>query len=288
MWLILSMVLTVCSLHLLCWWLGRPYVNESHAASAAHPRTLRLLWPWVEALSHVFRPLLSWHIRSRLDTVLRQAGVQDSWTPHHLCAWQCLLALLAGGAVLALSYRSLGPTTLLACGLSAGGLAAAWPLQRLRERIRRRKQAMLKEFPFLLDMVTLCVEAGLNLHGALQQAAQHGPAGPLRDELVHMLSDIRAGAGRQAAFSAWAERCDLAPVHHFAAAVAQAEQTGMSLGPVLRAQADQRRSERFLRAEKLALEAPVKMMFPLIFCIFPCSFLIIAFPVVSQFLELWK
>ena len=62
----------------------------------------------------------------------------------------------------------------------------------------------------------------------------------------------------------------------------------MNLGPVLRAQADQRRSARFLQAEKRALEAPVKMMFPLVICIFPCSFLIIAFPIVVQFTELWK
>src|SRR5690606_8913820 len=105
-------------------------------------------------------------------------------------------------------------------------------------------------------------------------------------ELQHMLADIRAGAPRKEAMSTWAERCDLPAMRHFVAAVAQADQFGMSLGPVLRAQADQRRNERFLRAEKLAQEAPVKMMFPLIFCIFPCTFLIIAFPIAAKFLEL--
>jgi len=157
---------------------------------------------------------------------------------------------------------------------------------RLREAIKLRKLAISRAFPFMLDMVTLCVEAGLNLHGALQQAAANGPPGPLSDELQHMLADIRAGAPRKEAMSTWAERCDLPAMRHFVAAVAQADQFGMSLGPVLRAQADQRRNERFLRAEKLAQEAPVKMMFPLIFCIFPCTFLIIAFPIAAKFLEL--
>jgi len=67
-------------------------------------------------------------------------------------------------------------------------------------------------------------------------------------------------------------------------ALAQADQLGMSLGPLLRAQAEQRRGERFLRAEKLALEAPVKMLFPMVFCIFPCTFLIIGFPIVVKLL----
>ena len=68
-------------------------------------------------------------------------------------------------------------------------------------------------------------------------------------------------------------------------AVIQAERMGMNLGPVLRAQADQRRSERFLRAEKLAMEAPVKMLFPLIAFIFPCTFLVLFFPIVMKFMN---
>ncbi|MFT0851019.1 type II secretion system F family protein [Achromobacter sp. F4_2707] len=249
---------------------------------------LRLLWPWVEAVAVLCRPLMSWHLRRRLEHLLRQAGAPSYWSPHHLCAWQAVLAMLAVAAVVVLLHRSLSVPALLFCAAFAAALAAVWPWQRLRECTRRRKQAMLREFPFMLDMITLCVEAGLNLHGALGQAAANGPPGPLRDELRHMLSDIRAGASRQQALAQWAQRCGLTPLHHFVGAVAQAEQSGMNLGPVLRAQADQRRSERFLQAEKRALEAPVKMMFPLVICIFPCSFLIIAFPIVVQFTELWK
>ena len=288
MWILISMVLAACSLYLLSWWLARPYARTGQAPQAGQRWLVRLLWPWVEALAMLCRPLMTWRFRQRLQGLLHQAGAQECWTPHHLCGWQCVLAVLSGGGVLALLHSRVGLTTLWLCIGATASLAASWPPQRLRERIRLRKQAMLREFPFLLDMVTLCVEAGLNLHGALQQAARHGPEGPLREELLHLLADIRAGSARQEALSRWAQRCNLPPLHHFVAAVAQAEHSGMSLGPVLRAQADQRRSERFLQAEKLALEAPVKMMFPLIFCIFPCSFLIIAFPIVSQFLTLWK
>lgn len=164
-------------------------------------------------------------------------------------------------------------------GLAAGGILMWWPRRWLRDQGVRRQAHMLREFPFLLDMTTLCVEAGLNLQGALQQAALHGPDGPLRAELRHALADMRAGMPRIQALNDLANRSGLAAVRSLVTALTQADQLGMSLGPLLRAQSEQRRAERFLRAEKLALEAPVKMLFPMVFCIFPCTFLVIGFPI---------
>lgn len=286
MWIGLSMMLAAVSLCLLCWWLGRPLARPAGNAPAARALPVRLLWPWVRALAPVCRPLMSWRLRRRIDELLHRAGMQALWSAHELCALQCVAGLTAGGLAALAVLRLFSPWGLLACVTVVAVLAAAWPVQHLRERIQRRRLAMAREFPFFLDMVTLCVEAGLNLHGALQQAAHNGPAGPLRDELHHMLSDVRTGMPRNEALSVWAQRCDLPAVHQFVAAMALADQSGMSLGPVLRAQADQRRNERFLRAEKMAMQAPVKMMFPLIFCIFPCSFLIIGFPIAAKFLAL--
>lgn len=287
-WIWISMASAAISLCLLCWWFGRPFVADSVPKPNAKPLLVRALWPWVEALVPVCRPLLSWHMRRRYERLLAQAGMNGLWTPHQLCAFQCVVALLAAAFTGVAVIETLSPASVWVSAIVVGALAGTWPVQGMRQKIRRRKRAMLRELPFLLDMVTLCVEAGLNLHGALLQAASNGPAGPLRDELLHTLADIRTGATRQDALTQWADRSDLPALHHFVAAVAQAEQSGMSLGPVLRAQADQRRSERFLYAEKLALEAPVKMMFPLIFCIFPCSFLIIAFPIAGKFLALYE
>lgn len=285
-WLWSSMALAAVSLYLASWWLGRPLAQASASAGHMLPLFIRMLWPWVDVLAPVCRPFMSWRLRQSLEQLLYRADTGPPWTAHHLCALQCILAMLAAGASVLVLRSSVSAASVLACATVSAVLLATWPVQRLRERVRRRKLRMAREFPFLLDMTTLCVEAGLNLHGALRQAARNGPAGPLRDELRHTLSDIRAGVARQQALSHWAERCDLPALHHFVAAIAQADSSGMSLGPVLRAQADQRRSERFLRAEKLALEAPVKLMFPLIFCIFPCSFLIIAFPIAMKFLVL--
>ena len=131
----------------------------------------------------------------------------------------------------------------------------------------------------MLDLVTLCVEAGLNLTGALQQAAAKGPAGPLREELHRVLRDVRAGKSRADALRGLAERVGEPAIANLVSTVIQAENMGMSLGPMLRAQGEQRRAERFARAEKAAMEAPVKMLLPLIACIFPCTFVIVFFPI---------
>ena len=106
----------------------------------------------------------------------------------------------------------------------------------------------------------------------------------LRDEFQRVLRDIRAGKARAIALRGMAARLNEPSVSHFTTAVIQAESMGMNLGPVLRAQADQRRTERFLRAEKLAMEAPVKLLFPLIAFIFPCTFIVLFFPIAMKFI----
>ena len=98
------------------------------------------------------------------------------------------------------------------------------------------------------------------------------------------MRDMRAGRPRSEALRELADRLDMPPVSSFVATLIQAEATGMSLGPILRAQAEQRRTERFARAEKLAMEAPVKLLFPLLFFIFPCVFAILMFPIAMKFL----
>ena len=114
---------------------------------------------------------------------------------------------------------------------------------------------------------------------------QHGPVGVMRNEFQRILRDMRAGKSRSDAMRDMALRVNDPSVTNFTNAVIQAERMGMSLGPVLRAQADQRRSERFLRAEKLAMEAPVKMLFPLLAFIFPCTFIVLFFPIVMKFMH---
>ncbi len=145
---------------------------------------------------------------------------------------------------------------------------------------------MLKSLPFFLDLFTLCVEAGLNLTGAFQQAVAKGPEGPMRDELQRVLRDVRAGKSRTDALRTFGDRLNEPAISHLVTAIIQAESLGMTLSPVLRAQSEQRRNERFARAEKAAMEAPVKLLLPLIAFIFPSTFFVIGFPIAMQFFRM--
>ncbi|NYT85857.1 type II secretion system F family protein [Pollutimonas harenae] len=275
------------SLYLLVWVFTRPLLQKKGQMHHMPGRLLlHLSWPWILALTPVCQPFVSWRMRRGLSQRLLTAGLGQWCLPEHIVAMQ-LFGLFTLTLVSALTLQASGVSRLthivLPC-LLVGLVGMLWPRYWLRSLARQRQLQMLREFPFLLDMTTLCVEAGLNLHGALQQAAQHGPEGPLRGELRHALADMRAGVPRVQALQKLAQRCGVPAVQSLVTALAQADQLGMNLGPLLRSQSEQRRVERFLRAEKLALEAPVKMLFPMVFCIFPCTFLIIGFPIVIKLL----
>lgn len=273
------------SLCLFCWLVTRPALLHQKAAEA-HPVRLglRLIWPWVLVFVPVCAPFISWRTRQVLVRAIQISGLDPVWQPQHIVAMQCLClslaATLSGTSLIFYFLFDVIHSIFLAALI--GVVFMWWPRYWLRDVGVKRQRLMLKEFPFLLDMTTLCVEAGLNLQGALQQAAAHGPPGPLRQELRHALADMRAGMPRLEALRHWSNRTGLAAVQQLVTALSQADQLGMSLGPLLRAQSEQRRTERFLRAERLALEAPVKMLFPMVFCIFPCTFLIIGFPIASK------
>ena len=155
----------------------------------------------------------------------------------------------------------------------------------LRERRLRRNREIPRMLPIYLDYLTLAVEAGLNFTSALGQAIDNGPVDMLRQELGLVQRDIKAGVPRSKALRRLHERVAVPEIGALVAAVNQAEQSGGSLGKILRAQAERPRSEGFQRAEKAAMEAPVKLIGPLVMFIFPVSFLIIAFPIVMMLLH---
>lgn len=166
-----------------------------------------------------------------------------------------------------------------------GGLFGYFlPLLTLNDLKKKRQLAIVKALPVYLDFITMSVEAGLNLTGGLSQAVDKGPEGPLKVEFGKVLRDLRAGVNKIDSFRSMAERVQTSEVNNLVSALAQAERTGASLGSTLRIQADQRRVERFQRAEKKALEAPVKLVFPLIMFIFPVTFMILFFPIVMKFM----
>ncbi|MCF8151447.1 MAG: type II secretion system F family protein [Burkholderiaceae bacterium] len=159
-----------------------------------------------------------------------------------------------------------------------------FPIIWLRDVRSRRQKDVLRALPVYLDFITMAVEAGLNLNGALNQAMDKGPPGPLRNEFYMVVRDLRAGVPRADALRRMEKRLDMEEIASFVGTVIQAEKMGARLGTALRVQALQRRTERFQRAEKLAMEAPVKLILPLIVFIFPVTFIVLAFPIAMKFL----
>jgi tight adherence protein C len=166
----------------------------------------------------------------------------------------------------------------------AGALGAFLPVFWLSSQAKARQAAMERSLPDSLDLLTVCVEAGLGLDAAFRQVAekQHGP---LADEVRQMLREIGVGKARRDALLDLAARTDLDDVRSFVNAVIQAEQLGTSLARVLRAQAQRLRTRRRQRAEQEARRAPVKMVFPLVFCLMPSLFIFILGPVIVQVIE---
>lgn len=159
-----------------------------------------------------------------------------------------------------------------------------YPMIWVNDQVQKRHLQISRALPFNLDLLTLSVEAGLDFTAALAKVVEKGKHGPLRDELALVLKQLKMGKTREEALKSMIARVDLPALSQFVTALIQADRMGTSLGKVLRIQSTQLRIERTQRAEKLANEAPVKMLFPLIACIFPTVFMVLFGPIVFAFM----
>ncbi len=157
---------------------------------------------------------------------------------------------------------------------------AYYPMIWLSDQVKKRHLLITRALPYNLDLLTLSVEAGLDFTGALAKVVEKGKRGPLNEELAMVLKQLKMGKTREECLKSMIVRVDLASLTTFITALIQADKMGTSLGKVLRIQSTQLRIERTQRAEKLAGEAPVKMLFPLIACIFPCVFMVLFGPII--------
>jgi len=158
----------------------------------------------------------------------------------------------------------------------------AYPGLWLRQVLRTRQRRIQRALPFVLDLLTLSVEAGLDFMNAMQRIVEKRKMDPLGEEFVRVLREIQLGKTRRVALRDMSERVDQAEIRTVVNALVQADELGVGIAQILRIQADQMRQRRFERAEKLANEAPVKMLFPLVAFIFPAVFLILLGPIFLQ------
>lgn len=146
-------------------------------------------------------------------------------------------------------------------------------------RVKKRQKAILLMIPDALDLLTISVRAGLGFDGALGKVVEK-LKGPLTDEFRRALAEIRVGKARRDALRDIIPRTEVPALTNFIGAVIQAEQLGVSISKVLQVQSEQLRIERRQRAEEMAAKAPIKMLFPLVGCIFPSLFIVILGPAI--------
>ncbi|GAA5218210.1 type II secretion system F family protein [Corallincola platygyrae] len=246
------------------------------------PFLLRPIWPLVNLIATYFGERLPVDELERQAKMLQRSGLDYLFTPEQLFGIQVISAVcFSAGCWIVMSV--LGNAGFLPVSLAAL-FGAVFPRISLGDYRKKREGNIIKHLPTYLDFLVLTVEAGLNLTAGLAQAVKKGPIGPLQYEFSRVLREIKAGKPKLDALRAMDDRLGVKEVSSFVSALVQAEKSGASIGDTLAIQAEQRRVERFQRAEKKALEAPVKLVFPLVAFIFPVTFIIIGFPIVMKFL----
>ncbi|WP_157375639.1 type II secretion system F family protein [Alcanivorax hongdengensis] len=250
------------------------------------PLSLRLVWPLVEFFAHYLGSLMRVEQIARCNRLLAQSGQGFMLNAQQFLGVQIVASLVfMFDTWLCLLMLDISDP-LWVC--LAGLLGFALPYLNVRERRKKRRVEILRQLPVFLDYLAMSIQAGANFTGAIRHSVEKGPTGPMKAELNKVMRDIRAGMGRFDALRLMAERVEVDAVQTFVNAVVQAERTGASVGDVLKGQADQRRTERFQLAEKLAMQAPVKLILPLVAFIFPTTFLMIGFPIAMKLWEVFR
>jgi tight adherence protein C len=239
----------------------------------------RVMRPTIQRLSRIGRRQDGGMI-ARTDAKLEKAGYPGGLRG---ADWMGVKFLsLIGFAILGFVIGLLLPRSiavallLLLVGGAVGFLAPEFWLGR---KIRARSMAMTLQLPDALDLLTISVEAGLGFDAALAKVVEK-MEGPLVDEFRQALAEVRMGRSRRDALRDVASRADAQPVSNFIGAIVQAEQLGVPIAKVLQIQSNQLRIERRQRAEEAAAKAPVKMLFPMVGCIFPTIFIVILGPAI--------
>jgi tight adherence protein C len=244
------------------------------------PGLFRLIWPLVRIFAYYLCSRMPYRYLAIVEKRLQKNGVAYLMIAEEFEALRlvgALFFLIIGYLLLSLAEfwnPWFFPLLLL--------LGFVYPDIWVRDIRTKQIDAVLRTLPAYLDFITMAVEAGLNFSGAIEQARKKGPCGPLVNEFGIVLRDLRAGLNREDALKRMARRLDIREVTGFINSVIQAEKMGSSLASVLRVQAEQRRVERFQRAEKKAMEAPVKLVGPLMLFIFPTTFIVLAFPLAMK------
>jgi tight adherence protein C len=239
----------------------------------------RVLRPIVQRLSRIANRGDSGGVIARADAKLERAGYPGGLRGADWMGVKILCTIVLGIGV-ALIMLLVGRVQLAVLfGIAGAGLGYMAPEFWLGGKARKRSWAMVLQLPDALDLLTISVEAGLGFDAALAKVVEKMD-GPLVNEFRQALAEIRMGRTRRDALRDVVARADAQPISNFIGAIVQAEQLGVPIAKVLQIQSQQLRIERRQRAEEMAAKAPVKMLFPMVGCIFPTIFIVILGPAI--------
>ncbi len=237
--------------------------------------------PMLSGLTRLGRRFTPSDQSARMRRKLDLAGNPPGWDSDRIIAFKMLGLIVGGvaGVLLPLLFGSILWTIILGIGLAILGFYL--PNIILYQAAYNRSERILKELPDALDLLVISVESGLGFDAALSQVARN-TTGPLADEFFRVLQEMQLGTSRSEALRALGERTDVSDLRGFITAMVQADTFGIPVANVLRIQAREMRTRRSQRAEETAQKVPVKILFPLIFCILPVLFIAILGPAVIQ------
>jgi tight adherence protein C len=244
----------------------------------SEPFADRVIKPMLRTVANVFGRLTPRRNIENIQHNLDLAGNPRGWTPVEFTGLRLAAAVFLAALALGIAFlaRSSVRNMLLLTAI-AGALGYFVPSIWLMLRISRRKDEILKALPDALDLLTISVEAGLGFDAAMAKVTEKW-VNELSLAFTRVLVEIQMGTLRRNALRAMADRSDVPELTSFVAAIIQADQLGVSLARVLHIQSEQMRIRRRQRAEELAHQAPIKMMIPLVFLIFPALFVVLLGP----------
>lgn len=254
----------------------------------AIPVVDRLLRPVGERLLDTIRRMTPVGQLERFEEKLVRAGRPEGWDAARLAALRFVGRLVVPVVVYFLMLAvGLGTLQAIVLGLVGGVMMHIGPDALLDNMIGKRQDEIRSALPDTIDLMTITVEAGLGFDAALDRVSR-STEGALGDELRRTVRDMSLGRPRSEALRAWADRVNLPELRGLVSSLIQAEQFGITIGDVLRSQADELRERRRQRAEEHAQKMPVKILLPLIFLILPSMFVVLVGPGVLELMEAFR
>ena len=244
--------------------------------------TERLFQPFFRALAGPARRLSPTGMIAALERRIELAG--DPITIERLLVLKLILGA-ATTAATAFFWAVPSPSAASFAGtVLAAFIGYVLPDAVLSRKAESRQAQIANRLPDTLDQLSICIEAGLGFDAALARTSSSGQ-GPLAAEISQLLQEIRVGVPRREALDSMVDRTDVADLRQFVHAITQAELYGVPVARVLRSQAAEQREKRRFRAEERAMKLPVKVIFPLVFCILPTLFIVVLGPAVMSFMD---